>query len=53
MVENIANSSATTELGTNETETIPTMNSIGIDNFSFQLTMEKLNELNYRVGSIN
>lgn len=34
---------------TSDAESVPTMSSIGMDSSSFQLTVEKLNEKNYRV----
>lgn len=40
--------SKNSESGTSETESVHTMTSIGVDNSSFQLTVEKLNGRNYR-----
>lgn len=38
----------TSESVTSETEMTPTMSSIGIDNSSFELMVEKLDGMNYR-----
>jgi osmotically-inducible protein OsmY len=50
MAETTADSqkSASSESGTCETGSIHTMTSIGVDNSSFQLSVEKLNGRNYR-----
>lgn len=41
--------SKTADSITSDAESVPTMSSIGMDSSSFQLTVEKLNEKNYRV----